>query len=54
MAEPVQRLLKLDYADTVSAVRSISDAQNLLDLVCYVGYAVSLDTRAEFLLDDPK
>jgi hypothetical protein len=38
MVEPVQQLLKFDYAETVSKVRSISDAQNLLDLVYYVGY----------------
>jgi hypothetical protein len=37
MVESVQVLLNFDYAETVSKLRSISDAQNLLDLIFYVG-----------------
>jgi hypothetical protein len=38
MEEPVQRLLNFDHMETASKVRSIPDAQNLLDLVFYVGF----------------
>ena len=37
MVEPVLRLLQFDYAETVSKLRSMLDAQNLVDLILYVG-----------------
>ena len=37
MVEHMQSLLIFDHAETVSKIRSISDAQNLLDFIFHVG-----------------
>ena len=51
----MRRVLNFGYAETVSKIHTVSDAQILLDLVFYVGgYGIIFAAHAESTGDDPR